>query len=222
MDEQDYIERLKTTPVTETGCCKSITLRFIKNAVFNTLWELFDLSEKEIDDRFEPDVADKIIDLPDQYRTNPEKFVSSVLQKGEMDKEAVNTILAEAKASRAASLKSSASTTPRSLFPGDCPTTLPSMPFARALSDFEKRAKDAFDDLDDRFDGVMVYQAFEEFPTDLDELSDAFLQFFNCYSDQPPSALALIDRHLRNAFVVYVADRARKVYSDGNLWGKFF
>ena len=222
MDEQDYIERLKTTPVTETGFGSARIRRVIKNAGFNTLWELFDLSEKEIDDRFEPDVADKIIDLPDQYRTNPEKFVSSVLQKGEMDKEAVNTILAEAKASCAASLKSSASTTPRSLFPGDCPTTLPSMPFARALSDFEKRAKDAFDDLDDRFDGVMVYQAFEEFPTDLDELSDAFLQFFNCYSDQPPSALALIDRHLRNAFVVYVADRARKVYSDGNLWGKFF
>lgn len=82
MDEQDYIERLKTTPVTETGFGNARTRRVIKNAGFNTLWELFNLSEKEIDDRFEPDVADKIIDLRDQYRTNPEKFVSSVLQKG--------------------------------------------------------------------------------------------------------------------------------------------
>lgn len=222
MDEQDYIERLKTTPVTETGFGNARTRRVIKNAGFNTLWELFNLSEKEIDDRFEPDVADTIIDLRDQYRTNPEKFVSSVLQKGEKDKEAVNAILAEAKASRAASPKSSASTTPRSFFPGDCPTTLPSTPFAHALRDFEKRAEDAFDDLDDRFDDVMVYQAFEEFPTDLDDLSDAFLQLFNCYSDQPRSALALIDRHLRNAFAIFVADRARNVYSDGNLWGNFF
>lgn len=121
MDEQDYIERLKTTPVTETGFGNARTRRVIKNAGFNTLWELFNLPEKEIDDRFEPDVADTIIDLRDQYRTNPEKFVSSVLRKGERDKEAVNAILAKAKASRAASPKSSASTTPRSLFPGDCP-----------------------------------------------------------------------------------------------------
>ena len=222
MDEQDYIERLKTTPVTETGFGNARTRRVIKNAGFNTLWELFNLSEKEIDDRFEPDVADTIIDLRDQYRTNPEKFVSSVLRKGERDKEAVNAILAKAKASRAASPKSSASTTPRSLFPGDCPTTLPSTSFARALRDFEKRAKDAFDDLDDRFDDVMVYQAFEEFSTDLDELSDAFLQLFDYYSDQPRSALALIGWHLRNAFAIFVADRARNVYSDGNLWGNFF
>lgn len=222
MDEQDYIERLKTTPVTETGFGNARTRRVIKNAGFDTLWELFALSEKEIDDCFEPDVADAIIDLRDQYRTNPEKSVSSVLQKEERDKEVVNAILAEAKASRAASPKSNAPTTPRSFFPGDCPTTLPSTPFAHALRDFEKRAKDVFDDLDDRFDDVMVYQAFEEFPTDLDELSDAFLQLFDYYSDQPRSALDLIDWHLRNAFAIFVADRARNVYSDANLWGNFF
>ena len=85
MDEQDYIERLKTTPVTETGFGNARTRRVIKNAGFDTLWELFALSEKEIDDCFEPDVADAIIDLRDQYRTNPEKSVSSVLQKEERD-----------------------------------------------------------------------------------------------------------------------------------------
>lgn len=81
MDEQDYIERLKTTPVTKTGFGNTRIRRVIKNAGFNTLSELFDLTEKVIDDRFEPDIAGKIIDLRDQYRTNPEKFVSSVLQK---------------------------------------------------------------------------------------------------------------------------------------------
>ena len=96
------------------------------------------------------------------------------------------------------------------------------MPFSDALRDFEKRAREAFDDLDDRFEDVMVYQAFEEFSTDLDELSDAFSQIFAHYSNQPRAALSLIDRHLRNAFAVYVADRARNVYSDGNLWGNFF
>lgn len=96
------------------------------------------------------------------------------------------------------------------------------MPFSDALRGFEKRAREAFDDLDDRFDDVMVYQAFEEFSTDLDELSEAFSQLFAHYSNQPRAALSLIDRHFRNAFVVYVADRARNVYGDGNLWGNFF
>ncbi|WP_455798301.1 hypothetical protein, partial [Adlercreutzia sp. CNCM I-6207] len=68
----------------------------------------------------------------------------------------------------------------------------------------------------------MVYQAFEEFPTDLDELNEAFQQMFTHYANHPRAALNLIDRHLRNAFVVYVADRARNTFSEGNLWGNFF
>ena len=68
----------------------------------------------------------------------------------------------------------------------------------------------------------LVYQVFEEFSADLDKLSESFAELFKCYASDPYSALNLIDIHLRNAFVVYVADKARKVYSDGNLWGNFF
>lgn len=45
---------------------------------------------------------------------------------------------------------------------------------------------------------------------------------FTHYANHPRAALNLIDRHLRNAFVVYVADRARNTFSEGNLWGNFF
>ena len=104
----------------------------------------------------------------------------------------------------------------------DGPVSLPTLPFSQALKGFEDRAREAFDELDDRLQNVMVYQAFEEFPTDLDELNEAFQQMFTHYANHPRAALNLIDRHLRNAFVVYVADRARNTFSEGNLWGNFF
>lgn len=147
--------------------------RVIKHAGFDTLPKLLDLSEKDIDALFEWRDADVIIELRERYRANPEDFASSVLQKREIDAEAVDETLSKAKASYVAPRKFSASNAGSLLFAHDGPTSLPSMPFSDALRGFEKRAREAFDDLDDRFDDVMVYQTFEEFPTDLDELSDA-------------------------------------------------
>lgn len=222
MSDYSSIERLKTASVTELNLGSASLRRAIKRAGFDTLPELLDLSEKEIDSLFKWEDADAIIKLQEQYRASPSEFAAGVLRKREVDTEAVNKILSKARASYPASRKSVASTTARPYFPGDGPTTLPPVQFSDALRNFERRAREAFDDLDDRFDDVMVYQAFEEFSTDLDELSDAFAQIFSYYSGQPRVALGLIDRHLRNAFAVYVADRARNVYNDGNLWGNFF
>lgn len=210
MSDQSNFERLKTTPVTELNLGSASIRRVIKHAGFDTLPKLLDLSEKDIDALFEWRDADVIIELRERYRANPEDFASSVLQKREIDAEAVDETLSKAKASYVAPRKFSASNAGSLLFAHDGPTSLPSMPFSDALRGFEKRAREAFDDLDDRFDDVMVYQTFEEFPTDLDELSDAFLQLFNYYSGQPRSALALIDRHLRNAFAIFVCRQGPK------------
>lgn len=222
MGDRGNIERLKVTPVTELNLGRASIRRVIKRAGFDTLSDLLDLSDKEIDDIFEQRDADAIIQLQEQYRANAEEFASAVLQKREIDKEAVSKLISRDRASCPALRKSGASTVVRSHFSCDGLTELPPKPFSDVLRDFEKRAKETFDGLDDRFDDVMVYQAFEEFLTDLDELSDAFTQIFKYYSGQPRAALGLIDRHLRNAFVVYVADRSRNVYEDGNLWGNFF
>ena len=74
----------------------------------------------------------------------------------------------------------------------DGPVSLPTLPFSQALKGFEDRAREAFDELDDRLQNVMVYQAFEEFPTDLDELNEAFQQMFTHYANHPRAALNLI------------------------------
>lgn len=222
MNNQGNIDKLKTTPVTELNLGSASLRRVIKRAGFDTLPELLDLSEKEIDDLFDSKDADAIVRLQEQHRANPEEFALGVLRKKEIDVKAVNKTISKAKASYAVPRNLTTLTSVRSYNSDDCPIALPPLPFSDALVSFENRAREVLNDLVDRFEDVMVYQAFEEFSTDLDELSDAFSELFAHYSNQPRTALSLIDRHLRNAFVIYVADRARSVYSDGNLWGNFF
>ncbi|MCI8366056.1 MAG: hypothetical protein HFJ66_00415 [Eggerthellaceae bacterium] len=222
MSDLGNVEKLKTTPITELNLGNARTRRVIKRAGFETLPEVFELSEDEIDGIFEWEEADALIRLKEKYLANPDAVAATVLQKREIDRAATERTLAEARLS-CASVKTPKSTSVScAYYPDDGPTDLPPMPFSEALRVYERRASEAFDDLDDRFEDVMVYQAFEEFSTDLDELSDAFTQLFSHYSVQPRAALGLVERHLRNAFVVYVADRSRNVYSDGNLWGNFF
>ena len=223
MSEEDIIERLRVTPITELNLGSASLRRLIKRAGFEVLPELLDLPEKKVDDLFGWQEADAIIGLQNRYRADPVAFAASVLKKREVDTAAVERILATAKNSRRDSIqRTEAPTVSRSYFLGDGPVSLPPTPFTDALRGFEKRTKEVFEDLEDEFEDVMVYQAFEEFSTDLDELCDTFEQLFDFYSAQPRVALSLIDRHLRNAFIVYVADRARNVYNKGNLWGNFF
>lgn len=222
MDAESSLKRLKETPVAELNFGSTRMRRIIQRAGFDTLSKLLDLSEKEVDVLFDWKDADDIINLQKQYRTNPEKFAANVLCKSEINEEEVDEVISKVRAPYIAPQKSHAQTAARTQYSGDSPTNLPPLPFSESLQEFERRACETFDDLDDRFRDVMVYQAFEEFSTDLDELGNAFLQLFRYYSDQPRDALCLIDRHLRDAFLVFVADRSRTVYNDGNLWGNFF
>lgn len=222
MSEESNLERLKATPVTKLNFGSAGTRRAIQRAGFDTLPKLLELSEKEIDRLFSWKVADEIINLQKHYRINSEKFAANVLCKREVEKKTINKTISKVRVTYDAPQKPHAPAAARIQYSADGPTVLPPRPFSETLKGFEERARETFDNLDDSFESVMVYQAFEEFSADLDELSDAFVQLFNYCSDQPRDALSLIDRNLRNAFLIFVADRARTVYNDGNLWGNFF
>lgn len=224
MSEANGIEKLRTTPIVELDLGEVKLRRVIIRAGFDSLLDVLELSENEIDDKFEWHEADKIISMQEKYRKDPEGFAASVLKKREIDQCQVEQRLERHSIQNPEIPKRMTTTNviPRVYYSGDGPRSLPPMPFSDRLRDYERRARNVFDDLDDRFDDVMVYQAFDEFSTELDEMSDAFGSLFRYYSEQPRAALGLIDRHLRNAFIIYVADRARKVYNEGNLWGNFF
>ena len=221
MNEERDIERLSTASVLELNIGSVSARRAIKRAGFDTLSELFKLSEKEIDSVFDWKTADLIIDLREKYLSDPVSFAANALRKREIDRAAIEKVLSETRHSSHGNAVRE-NQTPHVYIPGDGPVNLPLAPFSDELRGFEKRAVEIFDELDDMFESVMVYQAFEEFSTELDDLSDAFGKMFSFYEEQPRAALNLINRHLRNAFIVYVANRARLVYDGNNLWGNFF
>ncbi len=226
MNTESNVARLDVTPVAKLNLGSVSLRRAIIKAGFDSLPELLSLSDSKIDNLFESRAADEVIRLKDEYQTDPDRFATSVLQSQTAKNDTATNARTplEARPSHKDPRRTITTMAARSSlhFTTDGPTSLPALPFSKSLKAYEGRAQEAFDNLDDRFQNVMAYQAFEEFPTDLDELSAAFGELFAYYSARPRDALKLIDRQLRNAFVIYVADRARNVISEGNLWGNFF
>lgn len=221
MSTEVLLERLARTPVTDLNLGEARLRRVIKKAGFETLIELFALSEAEIDELFDLKDADAIIGLREKYHDDPVKFAESVLEKRKPSPASAPSAPSKSESARRES-KLDRIAEHRTLSVGDGPTSLPLMPFSQDLISYEKRIRGIFEDLDDRYQDVMVYQAFGELSTELDGLSSSFEALFRYYASQPRAAISLADRFLRNAFVVFVADRARNSYNEGNLWGNFF
>lgn len=214
--------KLADAPIKELNLGDAKLRRAIICAGFESLVDVLELPVKDVDNIFNINDADAIIAMQERYQKNPDIFAATVLKKKAIDTEAVDSVLIRHTSADARVAKYTGSSVQRTYYTGEGPRTLPPMPFSDTLREFEKRAREAFDDLGDRYDDVMVYQAFDEFSTELDDVSNAFESFFRYYASQPRDALSLIDRHLRDIFIIYVSDRARNVYKEGNLWGNFF
>ncbi|MBR0405267.1 MAG: hypothetical protein IJI68_08725 [Eggerthellaceae bacterium] len=220
MADDDLKSTLAGTPIRKLNLGDTKLRRAIIRVGFDSLVDVLELPEKEVDELFDLTYADAIVAMQEKYQKDPDAFAASIL-KQEVNDESTDSVLEK----HAADVKAARRTAPpvqRTSYIGEGPRTLPPTPFSNVLRDFERRAKEAFDDLDDRYEDVMAYQAFDEFSTELDDISKAFESLFRFYSSEPRAALSLIDRLLRNVFIVYVADRARAVYKEGNLWGNFF
>lgn len=222
MNETNYVERLKKASISELRFDDVRLKRSIQNAGFCNLPDLLSLTDKEIDIQFDSRYADSIIKMREKYRTAPDAFAASMLQPKIAEKPA--NVKEPLEVRRPLELKAEA-TSSIEQYEYDLsrfPLTRSHGLFSEELEEFEERARDTFDNLASRSENVMVYQAFEEFSTDLDELSAAFEELIKRYPTKPRIVLMLIDRCLPNAFMVYVADKARRVFNDHNLWGNFF
>ena len=222
MVDGDAKARLAEAPIKELNLGEAKLRRVIIRAGFKSLVDVLELSEKDVDDIFDINDADAIIAMQEKYQRDPDLFVGAVLKKKVIDTETVESVLKRHSSIDSVAAKRTVPSVQCANYIDEGPRNLPPMPFSVILREFEKRARETFDDLDDRYDAVMVYQAFDEFTTELDDVSDAFESLFRYYASQPQDALSLIDRHLRNIFIIYVSDRARNVYKEGNLWGNFF
>ena len=222
MSESNYLERLEKAPISELSFGDVGLRRSIQKAGFCYLPDLLSLTDKEIDASFDSKYADSIIKMREKYHAAPDAFAASMLQPKIVEKTA--NIKPPLKTNPPCESKAEATSSIEryeydlSRFPLMRSHGL----FSKELEEFENRACDTFDELCSRSENVMVYQAFEEFSTDLDELSAAFEKLIKSYPTNPRFVLMLIDKYLPNAFMVYVADKARRVFNDHNLWGHFF
>ena len=204
--------------------------RKILRAGFTSITDLFSLSDSDVDKAFEWDDADAILKLKERYEEDPEGFARTVMGRAEAKTEEKADSASTKRTTRStikqATAKKPTTTVTRTAIPKptsyDGPISLPNLPFSGRLQEFERRAAAELDSLADQYDDVMVYQAFDEFATELDEIDEAFRALFEHYGNHPRNALSLIDRFLRNVFLIYIADRARKEYDGENLWGNLF
>ena len=218
----DVRERLANIPIGNLNLGDVKLRRAIIRAGYCSIVEVLDLSEKEIEDKFDSDydTAALIVEMQERYHDDPTAFADSV-----SDRKIANVDKTDRPVQRYASAGhepanySAVQRTARPYYGMSGFGSLPVSSFSKSLLEFEGRAKDVFDELEDRCDDVMVYQAFGEFSTEFEDISDAFGALFRYYSNSLQDALNLIARWLPDIFIVYVADRARTVYGGGESLG---
>lgn len=92
----------------------------------------------------------------------------------------------------------------------------------KKLNNYQNIALKKIEELTFASEEPLVYQTFPAFPDGLDELNDLFIRLFAIYRFDARKVLALIDKSLGDAFLVFVANRARLDYDGDNLWGNLF
>lgn len=220
-----YVELLKSTPITNLSIGRSNFRRLLVNKGYSNLIDVLELTNTEIDRAFNIETACTIGTLQHAYRKDPEAFAKKALEK----KPRTHAGSVNQPIHKTAVTRSSTRThgrTPFALSQRALDSDLSSylrLSFSSRLLQFDDRARSVFDELNDRQDNVIVYQAFDEFATEFDEIDDNFQQLFDYFHRQNKikTALAFIARYLDNIFLIYVADRAR-TFHDRGFWKNFF
>ncbi|MBR2790140.1 MAG: hypothetical protein IKD70_05925 [Eggerthellaceae bacterium] len=218
-DIEALFETIANTPILDLAFGDAQLRRKLSRS-YKSIMDVLDLSEAQIDKQFEWRDADVIVGLKELRAKNPDAFVKEVMgnsgtSPSERPAPPLEVELGMSKTQVKAPLTKGKTDIDAE---GIEALQLSSWP---KLYAYEKRANVVFDKLQDRFSEVMVYQVFDEFATELDDISNAFKSLFEgCRYFA--KAEELIERHFSDAFLIYVADTARSVYKNDNLWGNFF
>lgn len=223
-NSSSYIELLRQTSITGLSIESPGFRRALSDKGYSNIMSILELSDAEIDCAFSLDEAYRIEALRRSFDKDPEAFAKKALEKKPRKQAAPSKQLQNKPRS-----KQSASRTqfkdPYIFASSSSGTDLSSylnLSFALILSEYEQRAGTVFDDLTDRQDNVVVYQAFNEFATDFDCINDNFQKLFKYFEHRSTDAFAFINKYLQNIFLIYVADRARTFHEHRGFWTNFF
>lgn len=200
----------------------SFRRRLLQSGII-TLDDLLLVSEKEADSRFDPDTADAILNLQEEYDKDPKAFerryspLARECKTNRFDSEHARGLSPKPRMRYRASLEPGYTYTPKREIP-----YLSDDPLFNTLLDYEKKARESLDALDDQYKEVLVYQAFDVFSADIEDVAKLFVSLFERYHSKQSRALDIIHSRFRNIFLIFVADGARRNFDGDNLWGNFF
>ena len=223
-DPSSRIELLRQVPITSLSIERPGFRRALTDKGYSNIMSVLELSDAEIDRAFNLDEACRIEALRRSFGKDPEAFAKRALEKKPRNPVAPSKQLQNKpipkQAARHTQFKG-----PHISAPISSRTDLSSylnLSFALILSEYEQRAEAVFDELTDRQDNVVVYQAFNEFVTDFDCINENFQKLFKYFEHRSKDALAFISKYLHNIFLIYVADRARTFHEHRGFWTNFF
>lgn len=200
----------------------SFRRRLLQSGII-TLGDLLLVSEKEVDSRFDPDTADSIVNLQEEYDKDPKAFerryspLARECKTNRFDCEHTSSLSSKPRMSYRASSEPGYTYAPKKEIP-----YLPDIPLFNTLLDYEKKARESLDALDDQYKEVLVYQAFDVFSAAIDDVAKLFVNLFKRYHSKQSRALDIIHSRFGNIFLIFVADGARRYFDGDNLWGNFF
>lgn len=216
-DSRDRADEFAKTPLEGTNISPRL-IRSLTRARYQTLLEAFEEDEREIQNvagRF----FGEFTKLADSYYDHPDRFVSMMTQERQKpDPKPPHQAPSSSPATRVVRAQTRASSQKR-IFVSD---SILKSPYGQILDNYQKKAKETFDNLCDRHETVLVYLAFPAFSVELEEIRNCFLKLFEAYTSHPAMALAIAREFLPDLFLVFVADLARDTYAGDNLWGNFF
>ena len=192
-------------------------IRSLSRAGYKTLEEAFDEDESTI-----KDVVGKAFNeftkLVDAYFDDPIRFVSLMSQERQKHVERPIPSALEKTNKIAPKRVDGKSRDRRHNYVHESSLSTPHGEF---LKSSQQKAKAVFDDLCDRYDTVLGYQAFPAFSVELEDIRGAFLKLFSGYKAHPKKVLDISEQFLPDLFLIFVADLARDSFADDNLWGNF-
>lgn len=231
----DLVDGLLHTRITDLSIATPQIRRALAKNGFVTFGDVIAADDASLDalivrHQLSFDDADAISSIKAEYQKNPTAFAQNAVRSDAVNGLGLPSTDSVVQKASATIVRSSAKRTA-----GDAASrvvavhastlhggVLPNIDAVKELRGFQARARESLDALAMHEDHYLVYEAFEDFPTDLDELDDCFIELFVHCRWEVRSLLRSIDEYLPEAFLLFVSDEARRLYDGDAFWEHFF
>lgn len=215
---------LDTILIVDTRLGSAAFRRALKKAGFHTLKQALEASDTEIDDTLSLDDADELDRLRNSFNRNPKEFLAKIMPSSEERCETrdrpslpkrrvgVNRVIP----------REAISHTRRVVRQNATNLSMPDDELGRALIAHEQTVRSALDALSDRDDDYLVFETFDDYALEIDDMYTDVLSLFKRYGKNAGYLEQLIRSYIPCLYLVFIANGAREKFDGKNLWGNIF